>query len=139
MAPAIGIELTNHCNLKCPECAAGSGLMKRGRGFMELSLFDRILSELRPYLYNLNLYFQGEPLMHPSFPLFIRKSRGIHSIISTNGHYLSPENCESILQSGLSKLIISLDGTDQSTYSAYRVNGNIEKALQGIKNFGEHL
>jgi hypothetical protein len=38
MPPALGIELTNHCNLKCPECASGSGIMTRERGFMNPEL-----------------------------------------------------------------------------------------------------
>jgi MoaA/NifB/PqqE/SkfB family radical SAM enzyme len=67
MPPAIGVELTNHCNLHCPECASGSGQMKRERGFMDIELFERIISELRPYLWNINLYFQGESLLHPAF------------------------------------------------------------------------
>jgi radical SAM protein with 4Fe4S-binding SPASM domain len=134
MPPAIGIELTNHCNLHCPECASGSGAMKRERGFMDIELFNKIISQLRPYLYNINLYFQGEPLLHPAFSSFITHSRGIRSIISTNGHFLSVENSEKIIKSGLFKLIISLDGLDQTTYSAYRMGGNVETVLEGIRN-----
>ena len=134
MPAAIGIELTNHCNLNCPECATGSGQMKRERGFMDIELFNKIISELSPYLYNINLYFQGEPLLHPGFSLFIRNSRNIRTVISTNGHFLSEENCEKIVRSGLSKLIISLDGLDRDSYSAYRINGNIETVMDGLRN-----
>jgi radical SAM protein with 4Fe4S-binding SPASM domain len=137
MPPAIGIELTNHCNLHCPECASGSGQMKRGRGFMDIELFNKIISELKPYLYTLNLYFQGEPLLHPGFFSFIRNSGKIRTVMSTNGHYLSAENSEKIVRSGLSKLIISLDGIDQDTFSAYRTGGNVEAVLNGIKNISD--
>ena len=65
---------------------------------------------------------------------FIRNSLSTHSVVSTNGHYLSGENSEKIAKSGLSKLIISLDGIDQETYSAYRENGSIETVIDGIKN-----
>ena len=67
MPPAVGIELTNHCNLKCPECSSGSGMMKRERGFMSMELFEKAVSELKPCLDNMNLYFQGESMMHPEF------------------------------------------------------------------------
>jgi radical SAM protein with 4Fe4S-binding SPASM domain len=137
MPPAIGVELTNHCNLYCPECASGSGQMKRKRGFMNIELFNKIISELKPYLYNINLYFQGEPLLHPGFFSFIRNSGNIRSVISTNGHFLSEENSEKIVRSGLNKLIISLDGFDQETYSAYRINGNVETVMDGIKNISD--
>ena len=134
MPPAIGIELTNHCNLHCPECASGSGDMKREKGFMDIELFNRIISELKPYLYRINLYFQGEPLMHPGFFSFIGNSGKIRTVMSTNGHFLSEENSEKIVRSGLNKLIISLDGIDQDTYSAYRIGGNIDTVTNGIRN-----
>lgn len=137
MPLALGAELTNHCNLNCPECATGSGKMTRPRGFMETGLFNRVITELKPYLFNVNLYFQGEPLMHPEFPFFIRNSGNIRTVISTNGHFLSVENCERIARSGLTKLIISIDGIDQSTYSAYRVNGCFNTVLEGIRNISE--
>jgi radical SAM protein with 4Fe4S-binding SPASM domain len=134
MPAAVGVELTNHCNLRCPECASGSGQMERERGFMDLELFKMIIAELKPYLYSLNLYFQGEPLLHPGFASFIRNSGNIRSVISTNGHFLSEENCEKLAESGLRKLIISLDGLDQDSYSAYRISGNVDTVMDGIKN-----
>jgi radical SAM protein with 4Fe4S-binding SPASM domain len=137
MPLALGAELTNNCNLGCPECATGSGMMKRARGFMDIRLFNRVISELKPYLFNINLYFQGEPLMHPEFSSFIRNSGGSKSVISTNGHFLSEENCEKIARSGLSKLIISMDGIDQATYSAYRAYGSVNTVLDGIRNISD--
>jgi radical SAM protein with 4Fe4S-binding SPASM domain len=137
MPAALGIELTNHCNLHCPECASGSGQMKRERGFMDIELFNKIITQLKPYLYYINLYFQGEPMLHPAFSSFIRNSGKIRSAISTNGHFLTMENSEKIVRSGLSKLIISLDGLDQDTYSGYRTDGNIETVMDGIRNISE--
>jgi radical SAM protein with 4Fe4S-binding SPASM domain len=111
--------------------------MKRERGFMDPELFKKIIGQLRPYLYNINLYFQGEPLLHPGFASFIRNCGSIRSVISTNGHFLTEENCERIAEAGLSKLIISLDGLDQDSYSAYRAGGNVGTVMQGIKNISD--
>lgn len=133
MPVSISTELTNNCNLKCPECSSGSGQMKRQRGFMDIDLFKRIIEELKPYLYNINLYFQGEPMLHPLFFSFVDNCRGIHSTVSTNGHFLSPDNSEKIVSSGLSCLIVSIDGADQESYSAYRINGNLETVLEGLR------
>ena len=131
---AVGVELTNNCNLHCRECSTGSGLMERERGYMDIDLYSRVTKELGSYLYIINLYFQGEPMLHPSFFSFVKNSLNTHTVVSTNGHFLSVENSEKIVRSGLGKLIISLDGTDQDTYSAYRVDGNIRSVLDGIKN-----
>ena len=137
MPVTTGIELTNCCNLNCPECSSGSGAMTRIRGFMDISLFDKIINELKPYLLNLNLYFQGESMLHPQFFSFIARSGKLRTIVSTNGHFLSKENSEKITLSGLRELIVSLDGMDQQTYSAYRKNGDIEKVFEGIRNVSE--
>ena len=134
MPLAISAELTNNCNLNCPECSTGYGLMKREPGFMDIELFTRVIKELGPYLYNINLYFQGEPMLHPFFFSFIRNSSNNKSVVSTNGHFLTVENSEEIVRSGLSKLIISLDGIEQDVYSAYRKNGSVNTVLEGIKN-----
>ncbi len=139
MPVAVGAELTNNCNLKCPECSAGSGQMKRSRGFMSDDLFDKLISELEPFLYNVNLYFQGEPMLHPGFFHFLERCRNLNTLVSTNGHFLSEENAEKLAISGLKKLVISLDGMDQETYSWYRINGNFELVTRGIMNVSEAI
>nr|MCU0409014.1 radical SAM protein [Bacteroidales bacterium] len=137
MPPAAGIELTNRCNLACPECACGSGQMTRPAGFMDLRLYDRILSELSPWLLYVNLYFQGESMLHPEFFSFIRPDTGIYFTLSTNGHFLGDGNAHRLAASGLKKLIVSLDGMDQETYSYYRVGGELRKVVRGIAEVAE--
>lgn len=134
MPPALGVELTNFCNLRCPECPSGSGLMKRDKGYMEIVLFEKILSELKPFLYNMNLYFQGEPMLHPQFFEFLNLGGDIRTTVSTNGHFLSEENCSRLADSQLSKIIVSVDGLTQETYSSYRISGNLERVLDGVRN-----
>lgn len=130
----ISAELTNHCNLGCPECYSGSGLMQREKGFMDLGIYRDLIKELKPYLFNINLFFQGESMLHPDFFSFIRHSQGIITTVSTNGHYLTGENAENLALSGLNKLIISMDGFDQEIYSGYRKNGELDKVIKGIDN-----
>jgi radical SAM protein with 4Fe4S-binding SPASM domain len=109
-------------------------MMGRERGFMELELFKKIMKELSPYLYNVNLFFQGEPMLHPLFFAFLGNCLIPHSVVSTNGHFLSKDSSEKIVRTGLKKLIISLDGMDQETYSAYRVNGSVNRVIDGLNN-----
>ena len=137
MPPALSIELTNRCNLQCPECPSGSGKLTRQRGFMEIEFFKHLMKELKPYLYYTNLYFQGEPMLHPGFLAFLNESRNIFTTVSTNGHFLSEENADNIVKSGLGRLIISLDGFTRDTYSSYRINGDVGTVMEGIRNVSE--
>jgi radical SAM protein with 4Fe4S-binding SPASM domain len=134
MPVSINMELTNNCNLNCPQCSSGSGRMLRSKGFMNIDLFKKVMQELGPYLYNVNLYFQGEPMLHPLFFSFLTNCPDTKIVVSTNGHFLSEESSERIVRSGLNKLIISLDGIDQEAYSEYRVNGDVNKVIDGIRN-----
>jgi radical SAM protein with 4Fe4S-binding SPASM domain len=137
MPVSLSIELTNFCNLHCPECPSGSGALTRKRGFMEQELFKKIVEESGSCLFNINLYFQGESMLHPQLFDFLEKIRGFNSVISTNGHFLTHENSENLVRSGLKKLIISLDGMDQETYSSYRKNGSLSIVKEGIKKVAE--
>ena len=136
---AVSIEPLNRCNLRCPECPAGNGSMTRPQGTMSPPLFEEILTQLSPALAYLTLYFQGEPYMHPGFLDMVAsaKARKIYVSTSTNGHFLDHGTAAATVRSGLDKLIVSLDGPDQESYSAYRAGGNLEKVIEGLKNLAK--
>lgn len=78
-------------------------------------------------------------LLHPELFKMIRYAdeHGIYTSLSTNGHFLSKENAEKVIRSGLKKIIISLDGITQESYEKYRIGGNLDAVLNGIKNLAE--
>jgi len=131
---SVSIEPTNLCNLHCPECPSGTRTLKRERGFIGRDTFKKIIDQLSQELYYLTFYFQGEPYLHPGFHEMVSyvKSKKIYVSTSTNGHFLTETNAISTIKSGIDRLIISLDGTDQESYSSYREGGSYEKVLQGI-------
>ena len=133
---SISIEPTTACNLRCPQCPSGLRSFSRPTGMLELSTFEKIINELHEKLAYLILYFQGEPWLHPQFDTLVQTAhdKGIYTATSTNAHYLTMENAQKIIESGLDRIIISMDGTDQSTYEKYRVGGNINKVLEGVEN-----
>lgn len=108
--------------------------MERKRGFMDIGLFRDILAEMKPYLYNINLYFQGEPMLHPLFFSFLESARRFRTTVSTNGHYLTAENSDYLAGSGLGRLIVSVDGMDQAAYASYRKNGELDRVIAGVNN-----
>jgi len=58
----------------------------------------------------------------------------MYTATSTNAHYLDDEQAKKTIESGLDRLIISIDGTTQETYQSYRIGGNLEKVIEGTKN-----
>jgi len=135
--PSIGVEISSHCNLSCPECATGSGNLNREKGFMEPGTFRKIVDELKPFLFNINLYFQGEPMLNPGFFDFAAIAGGIGMTLSTNGHFITENSAAKLINSGIRKIIIPLDGMDQDTYGRYRLGGDIERVKEGIRILSE--
>ena len=99
-------------------------------------LYKRTIDELHETLLYLIFYFQGEPYLHPQFLELVRYAtdRNIYTATSTNAHYLTDTNARKTVESGLDRLIISIDGTTQDVYEQYRVGGKLEKVLEGTRN-----
>ena len=136
MPVTVSIEPTTACNLRCPECPSGLRAFSRDTGNLKEDFFRRMTDELHRDLFYLIFYFQGEPYINPSFLDMVRYAhrRRIFTITSTNGHFLNDENARRTVESGLDRLIISVDGTTQETYRQYRIGGNLEQVLQGARN-----
>ena len=132
----VSVEPTTACNLKCPECPSGLRSFTRPTGNLKADFFTKIINEIGPRLSYLIFYFQGEPYINPQFLKMVRHAndRGIYTITSTNAHFLNDENARKTIESGLDRMIISIDGTTQETYEQYRREGKLENVIQGAKN-----
>jgi radical SAM protein with 4Fe4S-binding SPASM domain len=133
---SISFEPTTSCNLRCPECPSGLRSFTRPRGMLEKDFFRQMIDQLAPELLYLTFYFQGEPYLNPDFLEMVKyaTSKKIYTATSTNAHYLNDEIARRTVESGLDRLIISLDGTTQEVYSQYRIGGNLQKVMDGAAN-----
>jgi radical SAM protein with 4Fe4S-binding SPASM domain len=133
---AMSIEVSTFCNLHCTECPSGQRKFTRPTGMIDPAFFNSIIDQVKSHLLYLTLYFQGEPYLHPQFLQLVRYAHdsGIYTATSTNGHFLTRENAQATIASGLDRVIVSLDGLDQETYSTYRVSGDVEKVKDGLRN-----
>jgi radical SAM protein with 4Fe4S-binding SPASM domain len=132
----ISIEPTTACNLKCPECPSGLRIFSRETGNLKEDFFRKTIDELYKELIYLIFYFQGEPYINPKFLDMVKyaSGKGIYTITSTNGHFLNDENARKTIESGLDRMIISVDGTTQEVYENYRKEGKLETVLLGARN-----
>jgi radical SAM protein with 4Fe4S-binding SPASM domain len=136
MPVSISFEPTTSCNLRCPECPSGLRAFTRPTGMLQKDFFTETIDQLSKDLLYLTFYFQGEPYLNPAFLDMVKYASGkkIYTATSTNAHYLDDENARRTVESGLDRLIISIDGTTQQVYEQYRVGGNLGKVLEGTKN-----
>jgi radical SAM protein with 4Fe4S-binding SPASM domain len=133
---SISFEPTTSCNLRCPECPSGLREFTRPTGMLQKSFFEQTIDDIHKDILYLIFYFQGEPFLNPEFLAMVKYAaqKKIYTATSTNAHYLTEEKAKQTVESGLDRLIISIDGTTQDVYQQYRVGGNLEKVIAGAKN-----
>lgn len=128
------IETTSYCNLRCVFCPYDE--LSRSKGHMNIDLFNEIISQM-DHVATVGLHHFGEPLLNLEIDKFIShaESRGIQTTISTNITNLKGEMSQKILKSGLSRLIVSLDGSTPETYENLRRGAKYNEIIINIANF----
>jgi radical SAM protein with 4Fe4S-binding SPASM domain len=137
MPYVLTIEPTNCCNLSCPQCDTGAGLLQRRKGFLDMALYEKILVEHHRSLLYLLLYDQGEPLLHPEYIRLVQKAKAHRVCVtcSTNGMMAADKTLAmNLVAGGLDNMIISLDGLAPESYSRYRQGGDLAQVQQCIRN-----
>ena len=61
----LTVEFTNACNLHCPACETGSGVLGRPKRVMLLDEFRSVLDQFDENLDQLVFYFMGVPFLNP--------------------------------------------------------------------------
>lgn len=133
---SISFEPTTSCNLRCPECPSGLREFTRPTGMLKKDFFRETIDDIYKELLYLVFYFQGEPYLNPDFLDMVKYAhdKGIYTATSSNAHYLTNAKAKATVESGLDRLIISIDGTTQDVYQQYRVGGKLDKVLEGARN-----
>lgn len=132
---AAYMEPTLFCNLRCPSCPTGLRLGLRPSASIEEGLFKSAIDEVGDYIFTLNMYNWGEPLLHKKTPEMIRyaKKKDINIVMSTNlSIKFTDEYIDNLVKSGLDRLIVSLDGASAETYERYRVSGDFDLVRRNI-------
>lgn len=117
------IEPTNTCNLRCTFCFVTEG-MNREEGFMDFNLFKKVIDD-SPGLEHLCMHNWGEPLLHKDiFRMFDYAARaGVkHIVMNTNGTLLTDKMIDNIVDSPLTVIRFSIDGSAETFKQIRGVN-----------------
>jgi pyruvate-formate lyase-activating enzyme len=132
----IDLFAVDVCNLKCPMCPRQSYIP--GKGYMDFNLVKKILDQAADYgLYAFNFGGLGEPTLHPDFFKIIRyaKEKGVIDVnVHTNGTRLDHDFNRQLIESGLDRIIISLDSAVKESYEKIRVGAKFEKVYEGVED-----
>lgn len=145
---AIQIWVSNICNFRCNYCIQAlpdDELKKIGfkKELLPYSLFMKIIDQLVDFkqkVKTINLAGQGEPLLHPKIVDMVRyakKEEVAERIeIVTNAFFLTPELSDQLIDAGVDRLRISIEGVSNESYKRIcKVDLNIEDILDNIRYF----
>lgn len=129
-------EVATACNLRCPGCLHGSDTnIYKKNTMMSFDTFKRAFDQLAPYLFKAIMYHQGESFLNKDSIRMIEYAtkKRVHTSVSTNFSFkFTDDKLIEILNSGLSHLIVSIDGITQEVYEKYRVGGNLDLVLENV-------
>jgi heme b synthase len=132
----VAWETTRNCNLNCVHCRAAatcgpySGELDTDASF---KLLDDIAQVAKPII----ILTGGEPLLRDDI-FHIAKyghDKGMRMVMAPNGLLVTPEIAKQMVESGIQRISVSLDGSDAHSHDNFRgVSGAYEGALMGIQN-----
>jgi len=129
-------EVTKGCNLRCIHCRASATELSSPNDLdtrTALGIIDQIASFANPIL----VLSGGEPLYRSDIFQLARygTDKGLRIALATNGTLVTKEVARMIVDSGVKRVSISLDGADSATHDTFRgIPGAFEAAVQGLRN-----
>lgn len=143
---SVHIDICSICNFKCNFCFQSDpdAMKKKGYkyGSMSFYLFKKITDDLTKFKHKMRkvkIGLHGEPTLHPELPKMIKymKSKNVTKIIElfTNGSLLNPKLNKEIIDAGLDRVNISVEGLTAEKYKEVTgVPVEMEKFVVNIKN-----
>ena len=134
----LNFELISGCNLNCEYCIHSLS-SKKTRKIISFNKYTEIIDEgIKNNLYSIELNGLNEPLLQKDIEKYIKyaKDAGVLIIsLHTNATLLNEKMIISLMKSGLTLLIFSVDAFKKETYEKMRKGANYEKTIENINNF----
>lgn len=130
----IAWEVTRSCNLNCVHCRAAAscgpypGELSTKKCFQ---LIDEIAAVYSPVI----ILTGGEPLLRPDIFEIASygTNKGLRMVMATNGTLVNPAVVKKMIQSGIKRVSISIDGKDAPSHDSFRQEkGAFAGAMAGI-------
>ncbi|NLH50633.1 MAG: radical SAM protein [Myxococcales bacterium] len=133
------VEPTSFCNLNCRTCMRNSWTEPPGE--MAAATFEHLIAGFArfPSLKTVAFWGFGEPLLNPRTPAMIArvKQKGLAAELITNGLLLDRQTATALLDAGLDRLVVSLDGAAPTTHADIRRGADLSKIETNVRGLVE--
>ncbi len=129
---SFNLEPTFRCNLGCEMCPRFSS--EDPHLDMSAGTFDRI-REAMGYAHTVDFTGWGEPLLHPRIHEMVAAARdeGCVTSMTSNGTALTERNSLSLIDAGMNRLTVSVDGMRPETFDKIRIGASFEKVTGNLR------
>ena len=131
----LDVELNGGCNMKCPFCLHGYG-EKRPHTLLPIERYKALIDEAVALgVRGLKLNYINEPMLRADLERCIAyaKTAGMLNVyMVTNGTLLNAKRRVSMLESGITKVFISVDAATSQTYNRQRLSGKFDLVVKNI-------
>jgi len=135
---SIRLEASTVCQLKCPACPTGTGLIREalGAGFLALSDFRRIVDE-NPRISRIELSNWGEIFLNRELLRMMeyayKRNVALQASNGVNLNDVGDDVLEGLVRYKVRRVTVSIDGASQETYGLYRVGGDFGRVIENVK------
>lgn len=146
----VMIEVSSFCQLECVHCYREQGEYDSRNINMKLGVFKKIIDELGPIKRPLSgigkkrtitLQGVGEPTLNPKIKRMIEYSSnaGFEVILGTNLTTLSFDKFSKLMNSGIDKLLISIDTLNRENIPSTRTLTDVDKLVNNFTKLSEEF
>lgn len=132
-------EVTKGCNLRCIHCRATATELSSPTDLPTGRALD-IIKQIADFGNPILVLSGGEPLYRADIFDLARfaTQRGLRVALATNGTLVTKPVAKKIVEAGVKRVSISLDGADALTHDTFRgIPGAFEAAIYGMRNLQE--
>jgi MoaA/NifB/PqqE/SkfB family radical SAM enzyme len=131
----VYIEPTNKCNLVCSMCMHRT--WEEPQGEMSREVFTSILDSVKGLPEIPTIFFGGlgEPLSHPRIISMISQVKAARAKVEliTNGTLLDEDCAQQLVDIGLDRIWISIDGATPESYGDIRLGAAFKEVVNNVK------
>jgi radical SAM protein with 4Fe4S-binding SPASM domain len=132
-------EVTKGCNLRCIHCRATATELMSPRDLSTPQALE-IIAQIAAYASPILVLSGGEPLYRRDIFELARYAteKGLRVALATNGTMVTKDLARRIVDCGIKRVSISLDGADATTHDTFRgIPGAFDAAVYGLRNLKE--
>jgi MoaA/NifB/PqqE/SkfB family radical SAM enzyme len=133
-------EPTSFCNLKCPSCPTGTGMLDRPKERVDPEQFRATVDALADKVFVIYMYNWGEPLLHKEFSKLVKYATSKGIVVKTSSNLSIPLNdaqLRDIVESGLQQIKVGIDGATPEVHEQYRRRSDLELVHKNVRTIAD--